>query len=54
MNPDYDWTLASSGDHDYEYTYATGDGDIKVTYTKNWSTWDGYNMPLVLAFQVQV
>ena len=54
MNPDFDWSISSSGEHDYEYTYATNDGEIKVSYTKNWTTWDGYNQPLLVAFQVQV
>jgi hypothetical protein len=54
MNPDFDWSLSSIGGNEYEYTYATKDGEVKVSYTKNWTSWDGYNMPLIIAFQVQV
>lgn len=41
------------GNNEYEYTYATKDGEVKVSYTKDWSTWDGYK-PMRVAFQVQV
>ncbi len=50
----YDWSLSNVGNNEYEYTYATRDGEVKVSYTKDWSTWDGYNQPLRVAFQVQV
>ena len=54
MNPKFDWCISGVGEHEYEYTYATKDGDIKVSYKSDWTKWDEYDKPLVVAFQVQV
>ena len=50
---DYDWSLANVGNNQYEYTYAATDGSVKVTWTKDWTEWDGYK-PLQTRFRVQV